>query len=170
MNVEDSSRAPSEEPFYNPAHNPTLQQPSLNFGVAMLPTPVKTPRKKPIGQASLNAAGRVLFPDRAEDPMPPSRKNRKGKRHVGFSLYTSMNDGNEGGEDEIPIFTDSKDQVPELDPSEDNPFLDKPDEAAPQPEPSKGRASKKRKAIFGFDGSKEIEDAFNREEGMVYVL
>ena len=102
--------------------------------------------------------------------MPLPRKNRNGKRHVGFSLYSSMEDGNAGAENEISIYTDSKDNVPELDLSEDNPFLDKPNEAAPQPEPSKGRGSRKRKAAYGLDGSKEIEEAFTREEGMVYVL
>ena len=136
----------------------------------MLPTPVKTPRKKPIGQAALNAGGRVLFPDRPEDPMPVPRKIRKGKRHVGFSLFGSTEDEEDCAENEISIYTDSKDKVPEIDLSEDNPFLDKPDEVTQQPEPSKKRGSRKRKVPYGLDGSKEIEEAFNREEGMVYVL
>lgn len=112
----------------------------------------------------------MLFPDRSEDPMPTPRKNRKAKRHVGFSLYNSSEDGDAGAQNEISIYTDSKDKVPELDPAEDNPFLDKPSEVVTHPEPSKGRGSRKRKAAHGLDGSKEIEEAFNREEGMVYVL
>ena len=118
----------------------------------------------------MNAGGRILFLDRPDDPMPVPRKIRKGKRHVGFSLYSSMEDEDEGAGNEISIYTDSKDKVPELDLSEDNPFLDKPDEATPQPEPTKARGSRKRKTVYGLDGSKEIEEAFNREEGMVYVL
>ena len=112
----------------------------------------------------------MLFLDRAEDPMPAPRKNRKGNRHVGFSLYSSIEEGNGVAENEISIYTDSKDKTPELDPSEDNPFLDKPGAVEPEPEPSKVRSSRKRKSDFGLDGSKEIEEAFNREEGMVYVL
>ena len=170
MNSEDLFRNPSEDPFFNPAQNLAHQQSSFKLGANMLPTPIKTPRKKPIGQAALNAGGRVLFPDRSEDPMLISRRNRKGKRHVGFSLYSSMEEEDTGAENAVSIYTDSKDKVPELDLSEDNPFLEKPDQAAPQPELSKVRGSKKRKAAYGFDGSKEIEEAFNREEGMVYVL
>lgn len=170
MKANNPFRASSEDPFYNPLHNPALQQPSLNLGVGMLPTPVKTPRKKPVGQADLRAGGRVLFPDRAEDPMPTPRKNRKGKRHVGFSLYSSMEVENAASENGIPIYTDSKEKVPELDPSEDNPFLEQPGEATTQPEPSKRRGNTKRKSEYGLDGNKDIEEAFKREEGMVYVL
>lgn len=112
----------------------------------------------------------MLFPDRSEDPMPTPRKNRKGKRHVGFSLYSSMEDDIAGADNDISIYTDSKDKVPELDQSEDNPFFERPGEAGPQPDPSKGRVSLKRKAAYGLDGKKDIEEAFKREEGMVYVL
>ena len=136
----------------------------------MLPTPVKTPRKKHTNPNALVGGGRVLFPDRGEleDPMPSLRKNKKGKRHVGFSLSGSMEDDDQHN---IPIYTDSKDKVPDVDMSQANPFIMQPrEEVVTPPEPTKTRSSRKRKVAFGLDGSQEVEDAFNREEGMVYVL
>lgn len=101
--------------------------------------------------------------------MPTPRKNKKTKRHVGFSLDSSMDDdaGSEGG---IRIYTDSKDTVPELDQSEVNPFIDHPLKRDPPEANRKPKASKKRKAQPDTLGKHEIEEAFNHEEGMVYVL
>lgn len=168
-----SSGAPSLDLFHNPDKNPTLQQPSLHPAANMLPTPAKTPRKKPVQPAAVQAAARVLFPSRpdtVEDAMPNPRK-RRNKRHVGFSLYSSMeDDGDAGSENQIEIYTDSKDKVPELDPSEDNPFYDQHARTVASVEPRKTKASKKRKAEHSIDTSTEIEEAFNREEGMVYVF
>ena len=164
-----SSRGASPHPLVNPANTSSLP-PAMNLAPHMLPTPVKTPRKKQIQQNVLKAGGRILFPDRPDDPMPASRKNRKGRKSVGFSLYGSMEEDDAPPGDDILIYTDSKDKVPELDQSEDNPFLEKPRDQTPPPEPTKGRGSRKPKSAFGLDGSKEIEEAFKRDEGMVYVL
>ena len=102
--------------------------------------------------------------------MPTPRK-RRNRRHVGFSLYSSMeNEEDADPEGKIQIFTDSKEKVPELDPSEDNPFYEPPVQHAPPPEPSKGRRTRKRKAVPIAEDRKEIKDAFDRKEGMVYVL
>ena len=155
-------------------NDPAMQQSSLNLATGMLPTPAKTPRKKPVQTAAINAAARVLFPSRpntAEDAMPTPRK-KKSKRHVGFSLYSeSDEDANASLEGNIQIFTDSKDKIPEFDPSEDNPFNVHPSQDAPPlQEASKKKKSKKRKIGQHVEDSKEIEEAFNREEGMVYVL
>ena len=149
----------------------SLQQPSLNLGANMLPTPVKTPRKKLMHPApAISNAARVLFPvrpDTVEDAMPTPRK-RGRKRHVGFSLDSSMEDDADS-EGAIQIFTDSKERIPELDMSEDNPFFDRP-EQVPVEESRKTRGGKKRKAT-GMDGSKsEIEETLDHEDGMVYVL
>lgn len=174
MSYDDSSsRAASLDPLQDSNSHHSLQKPSLNLGVGMLPTPAKTPRKKPVQSSAVNAAARVLFPvrpDTVEDAMPTPRKNKKNRRHVGFSLYSSMEDEETSSDNKIQIYTDSKDKVPELDPSEDNPFLEQPSQAAPPPEPSKIRSSRKRKASQGAEVKREIEEAFNREEGMVYVL
>ena len=167
------SGAPSPDLFHNPDKNPTLPQPSLNIAATMLPTPAKTPRKMPVQPAAVQAAARILFPSRpdtVEDAMPTPRK-RRNKRHVGFSLYSSMeDDDNAASENQIEIYTDSKDKVPELDLSEDNPFYDQHFQTVASSEPCKTKGSKKRKAEHSIDASKEIEEAFNREEGMVYVL
>ena len=168
-----SSGAPLLDPLRNPDKNPTLQQPSFSLAANMLPTPVKTPRKKPVQPTVVQSAARVLFPSRpdtVEDAMPNPRK-RRNKRHVGFSLYSSMeDDDDEGSENKIEIYTDSKDKVPELDPSEDNPFNDQHAQTVASAEPHKAKGSKKRKAEHSVDASTEITEAFNREEGMVYVL
>ena len=168
-----SSGAPSLDLFHNPDKNPDLQQPSLNLAAGMLPTPAKTPRKKPVHPAAVQDAARVLFPSRpdtVEDAMPTPRK-RRNKRHVGFSLYSSMeDDGDAASENPIEIYTDSKDKVPELDPNEDNPFYDHHVQTVASTEPCKAKGSKKRKAEHSIDASKEVEEAFNHEEGMVYVL
>ena len=168
-----SAGAPSLDLFHNDDKDPTVQNPSLNLAASMLPTPVKTPRKKPGQPVAVQAAARVLFPSRpdtVEDAMPNPRKKRN-KRHVGFSLYSSMeDDGDVGSENQIEIYTDSKDKIPELDPSEDNPFYEKRVQTVGFPEPQKKKSSKKRKAEHSIDASAEIEEAFNREEGMVYVL
>ena len=78
-------------------------------------------------------------------------------------------DEDAGSDNQIQIYTDSKDKVPEIDLSEDNPFYEKPGQPVP-PEPSKSKNSKKRKTRHTIEDNPEIEEAFNREEGMVYVL
>ena len=152
-------------------NNASLQQPSLNVAANMLPTPAKTPRKKPVQPAAVNAAARVLFParpDTVEDAMPTPRK-RRNRRTAGFSLYSSMEDDEDAtSENQIQIYTDSKDKIPELDTSEDNPFYERPVEDAG--DAAKSKNTKKRKARHSIEGSKEIEEAFKREDGMVYVL
>ena len=168
-----SSGAPSLDLFNNNDNNPILENPSLNIAVNMLPTPAKTPRKKSMQPVAVQAAARVLFPSRpdtVEDAMPNPRK-RRNKRNVGFSLYSSMeDDGDAGLENKIDIYTDSKEKIPELDPSEDNPFYDQRTQTVGFAEPQNKKGCKKRKAEHSIDASAEIEEAFNREEGMVYVL
>ena len=158
---------------HNSDLNPASQESSLNPAANMLPTPAKTPCKKPVQPSAVQVAARVLFPSRpdtVEDAMPNPRK-RRNKRHVGFSLYSSMeDDGDAGSENQIEIYTDSKDKVPELDPSEDNPFYDQYARTVGFTDPRKPSGGKKRKAEHSIDANVEIEEAFNREEGMVYVL
>ena len=86
-------------------------------------------------------------------------------------MYSSNDDdGDASSETQIQIYTDSKDKVPELDPSKDNPFYEQPHQTVVPPEPRKSSASKKRKADRRVDGDIEIREAFTREEGLVYVL
>ncbi|KAL8769990.1 MAG: hypothetical protein Q9209_004237 [Squamulea sp. 1 TL-2023] len=151
------------------SNDPLLgQQGSLKPTVGMLPTPAKTPRKQDLRKATeLQSAARVLFPTRlekVEDAMP-SKKGRKGKKNVGFSLDSS-------GEDQEPtnriqIFTDSKDKVPELDLGEDNPFIEKP-KTIISPELTKISTRRGRKSQV--KSNPHIEEAFSHEKGMVYVF
>ena len=142
-------------------------------GPSALPTPVSLPRKKAVSRKFVDSTARVLFPSRAdpaEDAMPTPRKNRKNRKHVGFSLYSSMEDDGTSSEDRIQIYTDSKDKVPELDMSEDNPFIERPQEQSPHPGPLKPRSGSKRKNSPRIQSNPQIEEAFNRDQGMVYVL
>ncbi|KAL8963765.1 MAG: hypothetical protein Q9193_000012 [Seirophora villosa] len=154
--------------FAGSSDAPHPEQSTVDPAANMLPTPAKTPRKKDLRRtAELQSAARVLFPTRlekVEDAMP-SGKKRRGRRHVGFSLDSS------GEEDDaanrIQIFTDSKEKVPELDMSEENPFVDNPADTR-HSEPGKGKGRRGRGAPVSTNP--HIEDVFNREEGMVYVF
>ncbi|KAL8702051.1 MAG: hypothetical protein Q9224_000200 [Gallowayella concinna] len=153
--------------FSNSSDPPLPEQSAPNLGINMLPTPAKTPRKQDSRKtAELQSAARVLFPTRlekVEDAMP-TKKGRRGRKNVGFFL-----DGS--GEDEsttrIQIFTDSKDQVPELDMGEDNPFMEKPDMTTSH-EPTKDTGRRGRRGQV--KSNPQIEETFNHEEGMVYVF
>ncbi|KAL9034249.1 MAG: hypothetical protein Q9214_007130 [Letrouitia sp. 1 TL-2023] len=130
-----------------------------------LPTPAKTPRKKAAETSSvISSTARVLFPPNDEDAMPtPQKKGRRSRRHAGFSLDNSF----EGPEHEesIKIFTDSKEKVPELDTTEDNPFYGN----SLNEGISKARETKSKKnQKTDVTSSQFIEEAFNHEE--VYLL
>ena len=166
--------AVSNIPSQNPSNQGQIQRDNTKLDPAhMLPTPVTLPRKKAVPQSAVNAAARVLFParpDSVEDAMPIPRKYRKSRRQLGFSPYNSMEDDGASSEDRIQIYTDSKDKVPELDRSEDNPFFEQLRQGPPPPEPVQSRPSRKRKHSLDVESNPQIEEAFNREEGMVYVL
>ncbi|KAL8824675.1 MAG: hypothetical protein Q9191_004892 [Dirinaria sp. TL-2023a] len=150
--------------------NGTMQQPGVDIGANMLPTPAKTPKKKQVQPSA--AVSRVLFPvrpDTVDEAMPTPRKANRNRRHAGFTLDSSMDDetNSEGG---IKIYTDTKEKVPELDQSEDNPFIDHPVKHDPPKAPRKAKSSSGRKAKTQTADKDEIHEAFNHEEGMVYVF
>ncbi|KAL8642967.1 MAG: hypothetical protein Q9228_000411 [Teloschistes exilis] len=161
------------DPLVVPDHSKLLGQGPLNLAAKMLPTPAKTPRKQDKRKASeLQSAARILFPGRhekVEDAMPTA-KGRRGRKNIGFSLDSSGED--DGVKDPIQIFTDSKDRYPELDPGHHNPFLDKSDksESAETRAPNKVRGRRGRKTKGQVQTNPHIKDAFNHEEGMVYVF
>ncbi|KAI9789218.1 MAG: hypothetical protein M1833_002446 [Piccolia ochrophora] len=133
----------------------------------MLPTPAKTPRKRDAAPAAgVSSTARILFPSRPEtaDEVMPSPK-KKTRKVPGFSLDSFKEGLESGGTDTIQIFTDSKDRVPELDTSEDNPFYEgKSNELVgvhPTPRQSKRKDIKR---------NQEVEEAIKREDGMVYVF
>ena len=132
---------------------------------SMLPTPAKTPSKRPSENApAITAIARNLFPVRSsgsdEEIMPSPKK--KGKKYSGFTLDSFQ------AEDDAPIqiYTDSPDRVPDVDKSSDNPFYGR---RPAVPEPTK-RASKRRKINVPGEGEQTIEELEKREDGLVYVL
>jgi hypothetical protein len=132
----------------------------------MLPTPAKTPKKRPSENApAITAIARNLFPIRSgsDEEVMPSPKKKGSKKYTGFTL-----DSFEAEEDApIQIYTDSHDRVPEVDLSPDNPFYG--EGSAVAPEPTK-RASKRRKITVPGEGEQTIEELEKREDGLVYVL
>lgn len=142
----------------------------------MLPTPAKTPRKRPTQPApALKATARVLFPTHpasAPEAVPsPKKKAKKGRKYNGFSLDSfTGEEGNDGEDGKIAIFTDSKDRVPELDESEDNPFYVKKSNGDITFGQSSARVSKRGKVGRGIKRDEKVEEALNRDDGMVYVL
>ncbi|EGY20412.1 uncharacterized protein VDAG_10041 [Verticillium dahliae VdLs.17] len=129
----------------------------------MLPTPVKTPRKAPTETqaASIEAVARNLFVD--DDALTTPLKKRTPKKYTGMSLESFTA---EAVQDDIQIFTDSHDRVPEVDNSVENPFYGSNTEA--QPEPRLRRS--KRKVTVPGEGAQHVDEALQREDGMVYVF
>ncbi|KAL2827028.1 hypothetical protein BDW59DRAFT_59673 [Aspergillus cavernicola] len=113
----------------------------------MLPTPAKTPRKKTVDNAG--SAARALF--------PPSNQKKK-KKHTGFSLDSFTDDPSQN--QSIQIYTDSRDRIPEVDETEGNPFYKKPPTTT-NPRPSRRKTGGR---------EKEVDEALEREDGMVYVF
>lgn len=95
----------------------------------------------------------------------PTKHGRKPKKHIGFSL-DGFEDEEGSSDGKIEIYTDSKDRLPEIDESEDNPFYVQPVVEST----STKRASKRRKVSGGSDHNGEVQEMLKRNEGMVYVL
>ncbi|KAI5923399.1 hypothetical protein F4810DRAFT_205273 [Camillea tinctor] len=131
---------------------------------AMLPTPAKTPRKQPNAktEAASRAVARNLFS--AETDVAPTPRKKKAKKYTGLTLESFTA---EEMDDPINIFTDTRDRLPELDSSAENPFYG--NDPAPVEEPSKRRSKRKQVSIPG-EGKQAIEDAVRRDDGIVYVF
>jgi hypothetical protein len=161
--------SPAPTPIPSSKPQPTFLSSATVMADGMLPTPVKTPRKKNV--PSVNAAARALFQDQpilGEEVAANSGRGRRGRRYNGFTLE-SFSTGEEASTD-IQIFTDSRDNVPQLDTSEDNPFVDHPS----KPEGSSSRrvagTSKRRKVSGEPKIDRRIQRAVDNDEGMIYVL
>lgn len=129
----------------------------------MLPTPAKTPRKRALhSQESLQPTARVLFPSRPAtvDEVTP-RKARKSIKNA-FSLESFEQEGESS--EKIQIFTDSKERIPTADEDEENPFVTKKGKGKAK---AKATPQRRRKTDARTE---EMEEAVNREEGMIYLL
>jgi len=140
---------------------------TLSINPSMLPTPAKTPRKKVV-QPTVTSTARVLFPSRpgnVDDAMPtPTKHGRRVKKNGGFSLGSFADDASSDGK--VEIFTDSKDKIPEIDESPDNPFYVKPGS-----EHSATKNGHKRRKVSSLPHHDEgVQEMLKRGDGMVYVL
>ncbi|UNI18242.1 hypothetical protein JDV02_004521 [Purpureocillium takamizusanense] len=136
---------------------------SISRATGMLPTPSKTPQKPPNDKkaAQIQTFARNLF-TADEEPMPSPRK-RRAKRYTGVTMESFTA---EDAEDPIQIFTDSQDRVPQKDNSAENPFYGA--ETVPA-EPPK-RKSKRRMVQIPGEGAQSVDEASQREDGMIYVF
>ncbi|KAF4637847.1 hypothetical protein G7Y89_g230 [Cudoniella acicularis] len=135
-------------------------------GNGMLPTPAKTPKKRPDEAApEVKAIARNLFSVRSAtvDEAMPSPKKKGKKKYSGFTLNSFEA---EDDEQPIQIFTDSHDRVPEADPHPENPFFG---DSEATPEPTK-RTSKRRKVTVPGEGEQDYEDVERRTDGLIYVF
>lgn len=130
---------------------------SLHRHSHLLPTPVKTPRKK--SSANFGSTARSLFPDLST--------SRRSKKPSGFSL-DSFQEDLANDHNSIAIYTDSRDRIPELNDSLENPFLSRPEiqmSSHDKTEP-KRRERPSRMAASDIDP----KDAVKREDGMLYTF
>jgi len=91
--------------------------------------------------------------------MPSPRKMKSSRRDQssrGFDLFEASS----GSQDAIPIFTDANARVPELDGSDDNPFL------GPRQTRRGGRVQRRSKT----DEEEEMDERAERGEGITYIL
>lgn len=129
----------------------------------LLPTPAKTPRhQKSVGHFGVEA--RSLFPGNASS----SSHTKNTKKPSGFSL-DSFHEDSTGNNGPIEIFTDSRDRVPVVNQSLDNPFSSK-------SEPKMSSDSETPKAKRQRGPSRHVapeinpKEAVKRTDGMLYTL
>lgn len=135
------------------------------------PTPSKTPRKI-VSQADFGNTARALFHDRGtipEEIMSTPTKPKKGKKHIAFSLDSfeeeRLNDK------KVQIYTDSKERVPEVSETEDNPFIVKKSAAKSQTNGNGSADTVKRGRGRPKHGmGKKVDEAVENDKGMVYTL
>lgn len=82
----------------------------------------------------------------------------------------SREEGDTTIEHRISIYTDSKERVPELDTSEENPFYDNPANSSKDKELDKAKGSKKKATKSILEKEKQQDEAINHDKGMLYVL
>ncbi|KAI9704238.1 MAG: hypothetical protein M1836_007099 [Candelina mexicana] len=175
LDFESTNAAAAALGLQNSESSKAVALPATTSAAGMLPTPAKTPRKRSSkAVVGMDSTARILFPTQAEtieEVIASPRKNgRKPKKYNGFSLDSFTNETNgDASAEKIEIFTDSKDRVPELDESENNPFYVKGESEASGATSSK-KASKSKKAERPIARDPQVEEALKRNDGMVYVF
>ncbi|KAK0742468.1 hypothetical protein B0T21DRAFT_283014 [Apiosordaria backusii] len=127
----------------------------------MLITPAKTPQKPPTeeSKAKVEAFARTLF--RAEDEVMPSPRRARNQTHTLDSFTEQASD------ESFQIHVDSHERIPEVDRSIDNPFYVDPARPAAPPAP---RRSQRQMVSVPGEGQVSIEEAIQREDGLVTVF
>ncbi|EEQ83875.1 hypothetical protein RJZ56_002105 [Blastomyces dermatitidis] len=122
----------------------------------MLPTPAKTPRKNVVPDPS--AVARTLFKgnSQSKDIEMPISKRQKGRKFKGFSLESFNSELENEGNDEIAIFTDSRDRIPEVHETSDNPFI--------------SRSNDSSHGNHEIQRNEKVQEALHRDDGMLYVF
>jgi hypothetical protein len=130
---------------------------------SMLPTPAKTPARKPDlaqNQPNIQAIARNLFA--SDDQVMPKSRSKQGKKYVLDSF------ADEAEDESVQIYTDSNERIPEVDSRAENPFWA---EQPPVPEPAKRRSRRNQPTVdIPGEGERKVDEVVGREDGMVYVL
>jgi hypothetical protein len=149
-------------------------KPSDTEAFDMLPTPAKTPRKRAApNQAALKSTARVLIPSRPttiDDAMPSPRKHKQpSNSHNSFSISALADEGDdEASSSKIEIYTDSKERVPSMDEDENNPFLSR--NASSKKKVIEVSQTTRRRVKQKSEKDKQMEEAAQKDEGIIYVL
>lgn len=170
-----SPASPNSESSDHPQPKPSYLSASTILAEGMLPTPAKTPQKKHLPKSAM--AARALFQD-IPVTESPRKSQKKRARLNGFSLESFEEDST--AQDSISIHVDSRDQVPAVDTSADNPFYDAPSTTTTtivkkRTAPSttqKVSVTKRRKVSSEQPAAldAQVQEAIDNDEGMVYVL
>lgn len=137
---------------------------ALGLPSGMLPTPAKTPQKPPTEQnkANIKAVARTLF--RHEDEVMPSPRKTRSKQHHVLDSFENV------VEEDIPIYTDSHERIPEVDASSENPFYGKDTVGGTVPEPGTRRSTRSQHVRVPGEGKITIDEAVRRNDGMLIVF
>ncbi|RVX68150.1 hypothetical protein B0A52_08658 [Exophiala mesophila] len=168
---ESQYRPPPRQKHPNTSHLQSLTSASTIISNGMLPTPVKTPRKKTVSNTAETA--RMLFQDSMDPvdltpPQPTPRRPRRNKRHNGFTLesFSAQTDTSDG---QVQIYTDSRDRVPEVDRSASNPFIETRSSRKTSSQTVPGTV-KRRKINGDSRVDAQVQQALDKDEGMVYTF
>ena len=137
---------------------------TISRSTGMLPTPAKTPKKAPTEKnPAIQSIARNLFA--SDDEVMPSPRKARAKKYTDISMdsFTAVDD-----EQPIEIFTDSRERIPEKVHSSENPFWG--EASRQQEEEPVRRRSKRRQVHVPGEDRQTVEEALEREDGMVYVL
>ena len=149
---ETSDRTKTKSPTSHSAQEDIVPQPpaEVNDATSFLPTPRKTPKKRDTGS---NTARVLHFRTPSDSILSTPRKRRQR-----ITL-----DSPQESEPSVPIFTDSQDRVPEMEHSDDNPFV--------------GPRRKVRSSSVGHTPRRRqtaeedaMDEAVKNDEGLIYLL